>query len=179
MKTYTYDNIEYKSESQLRKAIWFKERKALPKLSTVEDWAKYGVEVEDAKVEPSLDELKARKNRELDDKFGNYRNASSTYMVSSLGYKVNANVVAFDNVNGLVAQLEYRKSEGEENPTVGFMTFEDELVELDLASMRKLLVEISQNGSKVYAKKWQYREQIRVAETKEDLEAIVIRFDEE
>ena len=41
------------------------------------------------------------------------------------------------------------------------------------------LVEISQNGSKVYAKKWQYREQIRVTETKEDLEAIVIRFDEE
>ena len=179
MKKYIYKENEYRTERALRVAIFEAERLALPKVETVEDWAKYGVVVEDAKVEPSLDELKARKNRELDDKFGNYRNASSTYMVSSLGYKVNANVVAFDNVNGLVAQLEYRKSEGEENPTVGFMTFEDELVELDLASMRKLLVEISQNGSKVYAKKWQYREQIRVAESKEDLEAIVIRFDEE
>lgn len=179
MKKYIYKENEYRTERALRVAIFEAERLALPKIETDVEWAKYGVVVEDVKVEPSLDELKMRKNRELDDKFGNYRNASSTYMVSSLGYKVNANVVAFDNVNGLVAQLEYRKSEGEENPTVGFMTFEDELVELDLASMRKLLVEISQNGSKVYAKKWQYREQIRVAETKEDLEAIVIRFDEE
>ena len=43
MKTYTYNGIEYKSESQLRKAIWYKERKALPKVSSVEEWAKYGV----------------------------------------------------------------------------------------------------------------------------------------
>ena len=80
-------------------------------------------------------------------------------ITTNLNQKATSKVAIFDNVNGLVAQLEYRKSEGEENPTVGFMTFEDELVELDLASIRKLLVEISQNGSKVYAKKWQYREQ--------------------
>lgn len=45
MKIYKYKDIEYKTESQLRKAIWYKERKALPKLISAEDWAKYGVEV--------------------------------------------------------------------------------------------------------------------------------------
>lgn len=45
MKIYKYKDIEYKTESQLRKAIWYKERKALPKLVSAEDWAKYDVEI--------------------------------------------------------------------------------------------------------------------------------------
>ena len=45
MKIFKYKDIEYKTESQLRKVIWYKERKALPKLVSAEDWAKYDVEV--------------------------------------------------------------------------------------------------------------------------------------
>lgn len=52
MKTYTYKGIEYKSESQLRKAMWLKDRIALPKLTTVEEWANHGVIVADVAPEP-------------------------------------------------------------------------------------------------------------------------------
>lgn len=45
MKTYTYKGIEYKSESQLRKAVWLKDRIALPEVKTNEDWEKHGVTV--------------------------------------------------------------------------------------------------------------------------------------
>ena len=182
MKTYTYDNIEYKSESQLRKAIWFKERKALPKLSTVEDWAKYGVELVTVETpyvepkEPDIDELKQMKLGALDGAFDEYRNSSETFLVSSLGFKVNANVTAFDNVSGLVAQLQYKADKGEENPQVGFMTFDDELVLLNIEDMKTLQVEISANGSNVYAQKWLLRQKIQDAESEEALNAIEIVF---
>lgn len=182
MKTYTYEGIEYKSESQLRKAIWFNERKALPKLSTVEDWAKYGVELVTVETpyvepkEPDLDELKQMKLGALDGAFNEYRNSSETFLVSSLGFKVNANVTAFDNVSGLVAQLQYKADKGEENPQVGFMTFDDELVLLNIEDMKTLQVEISANGSNVYAQKWLLRQKIQDAESEEALNAIEIVF---
>ena len=184
MKTiYKYNGVEFTNETQLRKAVWYKERKALPKLSTVEDWAKQNVEVifkTDAIAnpprEPDLDELKQMKLGALDGAFNEYRNSSSTFLVSSLGFKANANVVAFDNVSGLVAQLQFKADKGEENPQISFMTFDDELVMLDLEKMKTLQVEISENGSNIYAQKWALRQAIQTAENEEALSAIEIVF---
>lgn len=179
MKTYKYQGIKYNSESQLRKAVWFKERKALPKRSTVEEWAKHGVELiitEPVATEPTLEQMKSKKLSQLEANFNRYRESSDTYLVSSLGFKANANVTAFDNVSGLVAQLQHRIENGEENPQVGFMTFDDELVQLSLAQMKTLQVEISQNGSNIYAQKWALRQAIQAAEDKDALDAIEIVF---
>ena len=177
MKKYIYKENEYRTERALRVAIFEAERLALPKVETDDDWAKYGVEVvEVAPVLPTLEELKSRKMVELEERFNEYRQSSNTFIESSLGFRVNANIVAFDNVSGLVAQLQYRQENGEANPTIGFMSFDDELVTLSLADLKKLQVEISENGSLAYAKKWSIRTAIEQAQNEEELNAIDIMF---
>lgn len=57
MKGYKYDGITYTSESILRKAVWVKSRAALPKLSTAEEWAKFGVEVVEVESQPTEEQL--------------------------------------------------------------------------------------------------------------------------
>lgn len=183
MQHYLYKGVEYKSERELRKAIFEQERKAFSQVNTAEDWLKFGVilnqesEVEHSEPhEPDLAELKQMKIGSLEGAFNEYRHSNKTYLVSSLGFKVNTNVTAFDNVSGLVAQLKFKVEKGEENPKVGFMTFDDELVMLGLEEMKILQVEISENGSDVYSQKWELRQAIQNAENEKDLEAIDIHF---
>lgn len=171
---YIYNGKEYRTEKALRQAIFEATRKAFGK---VVDWTEYGVEVvEVVPVAPSLESLKSQKMVELEERFNEYRQSKDTFIESSLGFRVNANVTAFDNVSGLVAQLQYRQENGEANPTIGFMTFDDELVTLSLADLKKLQVEISENGSLAYAKKWQIRTEIEQAQNEEELNAISITF---
>ena len=183
-KKYTYNGTEYNSTHQVRQAIWENEHKIFGSPETVEDWVALGVTLEvtpdpvsPTPHEPDLDELKQMKLGALDGAFNEYRNSSETFLVSSLGFKTNANVTAFDNVSGLVAQLQYKADKGEENPQVGFMTFDDELVLLNIEDMKTLQVEISANGSNVYAQKWALRNQIQNAQDKQELEAIEIKFE--
>lgn len=133
-------------------------------------------EVIEIEPEPTLEQLQSKKLSQLELQFNRYRESSDTYLVSSLGFKANANITAFDNVSGLVAQLQHRIENGEENPQVGFMTFDDELVLMDLTQMKTLQVEISQNGSNIYSQKWALRQAIKAAEDKEVLDAIEIVF---
>lgn len=133
-------------------------------------------EVIEIEPEPTLEQLKEQKLVLLENRFNRYRESSDTYLVSSLGFKANANITAFDNVSGLVAQLQHRIENGEENTQVGFMTFDDELVLMDLTQMKTLQVEISQNGSNIYSQKWALRQAIKAAEDKEVLDAIEIVF---
>lgn len=180
---YIYKNKEYLSADSVRKAIWEEECKIFGTPESDEDWQALGVQVvivedelENPPVEPSLDELKQMKLGALDGAFAEYRQSSKTFLISSLGFKANANVTAFDNVSGLVAQLQFKADKGEENPQVGFMTFDDELVMLDIEKMKTLQVEISENGSNIYAQKWMLRQTIQAAENEETLNAIEIVF---
>ena len=59
-KIYKYDGVEYTNESQVRKVIWYKERKALPKLSTSEEWAKFGVELVEVENVVTEEQMAAR-----------------------------------------------------------------------------------------------------------------------
>lgn len=171
---YIYNGKEYRSEKALRQAIFENTRKAF---GLVDDWSKLGVEVvEVVPVAPSLDVLKSQKMVELEERFNEYRQSSDTFIESSLGFRVNANIVAFDNVSGLVAQLQYRLDGGEANPTIGFMSFDDELVTLSLADLKKIQVEISENGSLAYGRKWAIRTAIENAKNEEELNAIDITF---
>lgn len=181
---YFYNEKEYNSAYQVRQAIWEAEHKIFGSPETSDDWNALGVAVTETidppspePHEPDLNELKQMKLGALDGAFNEYRNSSETFLVSSLGFKANANVTAFDNVSGLVAQLQFKADKGEENPQVGFMTFDDELVMLDLQKMKTLQVEISANGSKCYAQKWALRNQIQNAQNEQELDAIEIKFE--
>ncbi len=171
---YIYNGKEYRTEKALRQAIFENTRKVF---GPADDWSKYGVEVvEVVPVAPSLDVLKSQKIAKLEERFNEYRQSKDTFIESSLGFRVNANVTAFDNVSGLVAQLQYRQDHGEANPTIGFMSFDDELVTLSLADLKKLQVEISENGSLAYAKKWASRTAIEQAQDEQALNSIDILF---
>ena len=180
MKRYVYNGEMYQSEYAVRQAIWKNEYKIFGEFDA-EALGVTVIEKEDEPLanpprEPDLAELKQMKLGALDGAFNEYRNSSETFLISSLGFKVNANVTAFDNVSGLVAQLQYKTDKGEEKPLVGFVTFDDELVMLCLGDLKTLQVEISENGSNVYAQKWMLRQAIQAAEDKEALDAIEIKF---
>ena len=177
-KIYKYHNIEYKSEQQVRKAIWYKERKALPSINTAEEWAKYGVEyICTPDPEPTLEELKDRKLSTLESAYNSYREASTTYLTSSLGFRVNSNITAFNNVIGLIAKAEREIANGVENPTFQFRDFDNQFQVVDLEALKTIQVEISDNGSASYLQKWGFEQQIMACEDKESLDAIEIVFD--
>lgn len=183
MQHYLYKGVEYKSEREVRNAIFEHERKAFGNPKNEADWNVLGVSVREKMEtaspepqEPDFAELKQMKLGSLESEFNEYRNSSKTFFVSSLGFKVNANVTAFNNISGLVSQLRYKADKGEENPRVGFMTFDDELIMLTLDEMKILQVEISENGSKIYSQKWAVRQAIKNAKNKADLETVNIEF---
>ena len=183
-KKYTYNGTEYNSTHQVRQAVWENERKIFGSPETVEDWVALGVTLEETPDpvsptphEPDLDELKQMKLGALDGAFNEYRNSSETFLVSSLGFKTNANVTAFDNVSGLVAQLQYANDLGYYDKKIGFMDFDDQLHEIGLQELKTLQVEISANGSNCYAQKWAMRNQIQNAQNEQELDAIEIKFE--
>lgn len=182
---YIYKGKEYFSAESVRQAIWNEEFKIFGTPSNDEEWGALGVtvvkyeepELDNPPVEPNLDELKQMKLGALDGAFNEYRNSSETFLVSSLGFKTNANVTAFDNVSGLVAQLQYASDLGYYGKKIGFMDFDDQLHEIGLQELKTLQVEISANGSNCYAQKWALRNQIQNAQDKQELDAIEIKFE--
>ena len=64
MKVYVYKGQEYKSERQLREAIFKKERKAFAKCETEADWAKHEVTVKEVQFSQEQMALRVRSNRD-------------------------------------------------------------------------------------------------------------------
>ena len=176
IQKFVYGGKEYASERAVRQAIFKQEKKVFGKPETADQWAKLGVVYSEEERVIPLESLKSQKMNELEERFNEYRQSNEAFIESSLGFRANANITAFNNVSGLVAQLQYRQDNGEANPTVGFMTFDDELVMLTLDGLKTLQVEISQNGSLVYGRKWEIRTAIEQAQNEETLNSIEISF---
>ena len=182
MKKYIYNNTEYKSVYDVRNAIWENEHLIFGTLTSSEEWEKLGVtvvEIDDIIIEeqkPSIESEKNKRLSDLENEFQTYRYSNITSLFSSLGFEVNCNVTAMDNVNGLVTSLEYRKEIGEENPTVFFNDFNDTIHELTLEELKRLRYEIVDNGSYVYNQKWTLRKSIEESATIEELKNITIAF---
>lgn len=180
MKCYLYQGTEYRNEREVRQAIFKEERKAFGKPKTIAEWAQFGVEIVEAKStvakEQSIELLKELALGRIGAAFEAFRKSSKTYIYSSLGFKVNANTTAFENVSGLVAQLQYRQDEGELDPVVSFMTYDDETQNLSLAQMKTIQMEISSYGTRAYEYKWGVKAKVRACSSKEELDAIVIDF---
>ena len=170
---YLYNNEKYNSLYALRQAIGKTERLAYGNPTTQEDFDKLPlknkvtVEEYDPLDEINLEVLRSQRNQQMKSAFTAYRTSPQTAITSSLGFEVNANIDAFDNVEGCITQIEngvvVAQAEGQE-ATITFMDFTNTPHDLTLEQLKTLKAEIAANGSRAYAKKWEYRTQIESAD---------------
>lgn len=118
-----------------------------------------------------IENVKARKLAELNRAMEEAKVSSSVSIQSSVGYTVNANTTAKQNVDGLITAM---TATGRD--TVSFMTFDNKLVELTLDQLKAIHLELISYGNNLYARKWALRSQIEACTTKEEVDAIVISY---
>lgn len=118
-----------------------------------------------------IENVKARKLAELNRAMEEAKISSSVSIQSSVGYTVNANTTAKQNVDGLITAM---TATGRD--TVSFMTFDNKLVELTLEQLKTIQLELISYGNNLYARKWALRSQIEACTTKEEVDAIVISY---
>lgn len=173
---YKYNNQEYYSLKQLRDAIYSIENKLYGNPKTQEEFTELGLEVEVIEFDP-LDDLTVEQLRNncqlaMNAAFTEYRNSSKTYIDSSLGFPVNANEVAYQNIDGCLLQAQQGSATLNEGSKVAFTDFNDNIQMLTVDQLTQLKLEISENGSRAYGVKWTYRQQIDALEDKEQLKEL-------
>ena len=126
-----------------------------------------GATFEPVEPEKTFDELKSDKLAELSTKASSLEQTENKemYIVSSLGYKVNADPKALRNIEVLI-DLGVTQFRNYDNETVGVTT----------DNLKTIKSEISINSVKLYQQKWAMQDLINKAETKEELDAIEIKF---
>ena len=125
---------------------------------------------------PSVDELKTEKLSQLDSAFLQWYETDAV-VTSSLGFVADSDSRAMMDVSGLVTTLEAQPAES--RATVAFMDANNQAHLLSLEQLKTVQVEIIQNGQSAYQQKWSMRAAIEQATTKEELEAIEIKFSAE
>lgn len=118
--------------------------------------------LEKAKTE-KLSELKALCHN-FDDKLVN----NDMFVISSLGFKVNADLRSQNNIKGLIAV---------NADTVNFIDYNNEIHKLTQKDLNTLLIECSKNGENLYMQKWAYAEKINACKTIAELEKIDLTFE--
>lgn len=116
--------------------------------------------------EKSLDGQKEDKLAILNSIFSAWRSDGAT-LISSLGFEADADEKAYTDVNGLVTLGE----------SAIFMDAHNEPHQLTIDQLKTLQRELIESGNYAYQTKWAYREAINGASSKEELEAIVIKFE--
>lgn len=122
---------------------------------------------------PTLEEVKAQKLAELEQKFLAWYETDAT-VTSSLGFVADSDSRAMMDTSGLVTTLEAQSEEA--RGTVAFMDHDNVAHQLTLEQMKTVNLEIIQNGQSAYAQKWALRTAIEAAETTEAVNAIEIEF---
>ena len=87
------------------------------------------------------------------------------HLKSSLGFTIDANSTAKENVQGLIEEV------GES--TVQFCDYYNQFHELNKSQLETLKSEINQNGQALYSQKWQYRTAIEQCSDYESLDQVV------
>ena len=117
-----------------------------------------------------LSDLKEIKNENLSylsHKFDNNLVETDMFVISSLGFKVNADIRSQNNIKGLIAV---------NADTVDFVDYNNEIHKLTPSDLNILLVECSKNGENLYKQKWAYVEKIKACKTIAELEKIDFNF---
>ena len=114
--------------------------------------------------------VKADKRAELNAAFEEVSKVA--HLTSSLGYEIDANANANRNVSGLIA---FMSSEGAP-ATIPFCDYTNTMQSVTLDNLKTMLLEIVNNGSRLYARKWEVRGAIEAATTMEEVKEVEIKF---
>ena len=120
--------------------------------------------------EKTIEELKAEKLSELTSLCHNFDNKlvnNDMFVISSLGFKVNADLRSQNNIRGLISV---------NADTVNFVDYNNEVHELTQKDLNTLLIECSKNGENLYLQKWAYTEKIKACKNISELEKIDFNF---
>ena len=120
--------------------------------------------------EVTLESKKAGKLEILTNKFKEV--LETAFLLSSLGFYINAGERAKGDVDGIITQMEAENIE-----TKMFMDYEDVIQVITLDEAKVLQLEIIKNGEFVYQQKWELRNRINNATTIEEVDQIQIAFD--
>lgn len=120
---------------------------------------------------PTLEEVKAQKLSELSSRAGCFENnrCDDMWVISSLGFKANADRRSQQNIEGLIKVLGDSKTM--------FKDYNDEFHPLGVSELQTLLVECIQNGLNLYSQKFAMQAQVMVLETIEEIENFEVKFE--
>lgn len=121
---------------------------------------------EQAEIEAERNKFENRQARaltQLNEDFETVKNRA--HLKSSLGFTIDANSTAKENVQGLIEEVGYS--------TVQFCDYYNQFHELNKSQLETLKSEINQNGQALYAQKWQYRTAIEQCVDNEGLDQVV------
>ena len=172
IKKFFYNGNEYSSERDVRAAIYEQECKVFSKApaeNVVDFWAKVGVTYTEEK-EP-IETIKQRKSFVIKQAFLDWRNNQAT-LISSLGFKIDANERANTDIGGLLVACENNK-----DASITFRDADNQFHNLSFGQLKVLQLEIIANGNFAYEQKWSFDTQIERATTKEEIDAIKVKFE--
>lgn len=119
----------------------------------------------------SFENVKARKLGDLNSGLAEARADSTVSIMSSVGFEINANSTANENISGLITMMESTGTE-----TTQFMAFDNTMQTVTLANLKTMQLELVAWGQALYAYKWTVRSAIEAAETAEEVNAIEIDY---
>lgn len=124
------------------------------------------IEQEEAEKEADYNKFENKKARALTQLNADFETAKQrAHIMSRLGFEVDANQTANENVNGLLVTIG--------DSTVQFCDYYNQFHELNKTDLQTLQNEIIQNAQSLYTQKWSYRNQIEQCENSNDLEQVV------
>ena len=168
MKAYFYEGKKYLSEQEVRNAIMRTERKIFskaPKENEAEFWKKHNVILENYSA--SLDTLKSQKKARV--KMGFTVWQSKANLISSLGFKIDANDKARNSIDDLLGTLQ-------DGQTISFRDADNEYHDLTAEQLKTLKHEIAQNNIFAHEQKWNFEHQIAEARDVDALREVCIEY---
>lgn len=172
-KRYIYDEKTFKTYDDLRRYVLKTTGMVFDHPNTTEEFSDVGLFVQVVDYDPvdemNVEDLRKVCLKRLNTQLMAYRNSDATSIQSSLGFEANANITAYNNVDGVWLQAEEGSQTAAEDGKIAFMDFDDNLQMLDADQLKTLKLEISENGSRAYGVKWQARQAIEGAKTVAEL----------
>ena len=121
----------------------------------------------------TFEDVKAEKTAQLDSIFTTWYTDGAT-LVSSLGFEVDSDSRAMQDVTGLIVAAEASTTFAETG--LLFMDANNEAHKVTLSDLKTLLLDIIAAGNAAYQEKWKLRDAIESAKTKDELDVIEIAF---
>ena len=135
------------------------------------DWEELTKEEYDKHFEKTFDELKVEKLSELTSITSKFtvNDCDEMHITSSLGYTINADKTAQDNIRGLI------EAHGESD-IIKYKIYDNSFKDVTIADLKIMLKECAKNGENLYTQKFLYQEKIKACKTIKELEKITFDF---